>query len=91
MCNGRSDCSDGSDESGCGKLIASSSFSGLFVFKQRGICYETVTTVRFVNSSQANKFKKNDIMSLSERLCGPLSPHWGRGRGVARGVTAVGP
>ena len=38
VCDGSSDCSDGSDESGCGKLIAFSSFSGLFVFKQRGIC-----------------------------------------------------
>ena len=76
MCDGRSDCSDGSDESGCGKLIVSSSFSVFFffVFKQRGICSETVTTVHFVNSSQADKF-------LSERICDPLFSHWGGGGG----------
>lgn len=80
MCDGSSDCSDGSDESGCGKLIASSSFSGLFVFKQRGICEETVTTVRFVNSSQADKFKKM-ISCLCQKDYVTLFSHiGGRGR-----------
>lgn len=80
VCDGSSDCSDGSDESGCGKLIASSSFSGLFVFKQRGICEETVTTVRFVNSSQADKFKKM-ISCLCQKDYVTLFSHiGGRGR-----------